>query len=206
MHNQTIGSAPMDTDNQAAQDSSYGNESWVDMNAYSSQSTMPSVLQTTMPEYGSGSAGAAPFVYMGSMPHGLPSESIGRMPPPPPPPSRPTLYPSQASHPPLPMLLTPSAPQWPSMLTNPSAYTSQQVSPPMAIPSAALPPKSIKPPSLQTNSQPRRTLTDDDRKRMCQYAEDHPSAKQTEIGALFGVERRYDTWGEGCALNFLLLV
>ncbi|KAK3612812.1 hypothetical protein LTR22_028449, partial [Elasticomyces elasticus] len=36
---------------------------------------------------------------------------------------------------------------------------------------------------------PRKTLTDLDRKRMCQYAEEHPNAKQTEIGDIFGVER-----------------
>jgi hypothetical protein len=29
---------------------------------------------------------------------------------------------------------------------------------------------------------PRRTLTDSDRRRMCQYPEENPSVKQTEIG------------------------
>jgi hypothetical protein len=55
----------------------------------------------------------------------------------------------------------------------------------------------------------RKTLSDDDRRRMCKYAEENPTAKQTEIGCklfvrvmkeheancqsdLFGVERRYD--------------
>ncbi|MCJ1307145.1 hypothetical protein MMC25_000791 [Agyrium rufum] len=36
---------------------------------------------------------------------------------------------------------------------------------------------------------PRRTLTDQDRRRMCQYHQENPSVKQTEIGAMFGVER-----------------
>ncbi|KAF3937079.1 hypothetical protein ABW19_dt0206746 [Dactylella cylindrospora] len=35
----------------------------------------------------------------------------------------------------------------------------------------------------------RRTLTDADRRRMCLYHEQHPNVKQTEIGAMFGVER-----------------
>ncbi|EWC44063.1 hypothetical protein DRE_01415 [Drechslerella stenobrocha 248] len=35
----------------------------------------------------------------------------------------------------------------------------------------------------------RRTLTDADRRRMCLYHEQHPHVKQTEIGAMFGVER-----------------
>ncbi|KAI5304018.1 hypothetical protein KEM56_006951 [Ascosphaera pollenicola] len=38
-------------------------------------------------------------------------------------------------------------------------------------------------------SAPRRTLTNDDRRRMCQYHIDHPRVKQAEIGKMFGVER-----------------
>ncbi|KAK2753663.1 hypothetical protein FQN55_000026 [Onygenales sp. PD_40] len=38
-------------------------------------------------------------------------------------------------------------------------------------------------------STPRRTLTDNDRRRMCLYHEENPHVKQTEIGAMFGVER-----------------
>ena len=33
-----------------------------------------------------------------------------------------------------------------------------------------------------TTSTPRRTLTDNDRRKMCQYHEEHPTKKQTEIG------------------------
>ncbi|KAF2773102.1 hypothetical protein EJ03DRAFT_265857 [Teratosphaeria nubilosa] len=43
--------------------------------------------------------------------------------------------------------------------------------------------------SSRSTSAPRKTLTDQDRRRMCQYAEEHPHSKQTEIGAIFGVER-----------------
>lgn len=40
------------------------------------------------------------------------------------------------------------------------------------------------------STNPRRTLTDADRRRMCLYHEENPNVKQTEIGAMFGVERR----------------
>ncbi|KAK3617299.1 hypothetical protein LTR22_026781 [Elasticomyces elasticus] len=39
-------------------------------------------------------------------------------------------------------------------------------------------------------------MTDLDRKRMCQYAKEHPKAKQKEIGGIFGVERRYQRFVE----------
>ncbi|KAI5291861.1 hypothetical protein KEM54_004706 [Ascosphaera aggregata] len=38
-------------------------------------------------------------------------------------------------------------------------------------------------------SAPRRTLTNDDRRRMCLYHMEHPRVKQAEIGKMFGVER-----------------
>uniref|UniRef100_A0A346DKR3 HTH CENPB-type domain-containing protein n=1 Tax=Humicola insolens TaxID=85995 RepID=A0A346DKR3_HUMIN len=125
---------------------------------------------------------AASYPFIPSVAHGLPSESIGRMPPPPQP------IP-QAPHTTLPMLMMPHAP-WPSMLTNPTtAYAPAHSAPPVAIPSITAPVKPTKLPALQTTSQPRKTLTDEDRRAMCQYAEDHPTAKQTDIGARFGVER-----------------
>ncbi|PVH96247.1 CenpB-DNA-bind-domain-containing protein, partial [Periconia macrospinosa] len=82
-------------------------------------------------------------------------------------------------------------PQWPSMLTSQSTYV------PPIFPSAPVPitPASATPVSAtsthsgRTSSTPRKTLTDQDRRRMCQYHEDHPTVKQTEIGAMFGVER-----------------
>jgi len=169
MHNQIIGSTAMDQDSHLPQDNSYGNESWVDMNSYHHQ--------TTMPDYGGG------FGYMPPIntPHGLPSESLNRMPPPPPPQP-------QTTHAQLPMLMMPHA-TWPSMLTNPNNY-SPHSAPPVPIPSVTAPLKPSKLPAIQTTSQPRKTLTDDDRRQMCQYAEDHPGVKQTDIGARFGVERR----------------
>ncbi|KAM7204041.1 hypothetical protein V8F20_003739 [Naviculisporaceae sp. PSN 640] len=180
MHNQIIGSIGMDQESHIAQDNSYGNENWVDMNSYHHQ--------TTMAEY----EGAGYGYSMPPISHGLPSESLpmNRMPPPPPPtlsiPQQPT------THGQLPMVMMPHT-TWPSQLTNPinnmNSYGQHSV-PPVAIPPVTAPLKTSKLPAIQTTSQPRKTLTDDDRRRMCQYAKDHPTAKQTDIGLEFGVERR----------------
>ncbi|KAJ5625535.1 hypothetical protein N7510_001844 [Penicillium lagena] len=43
--------------------------------------------------------------------------------------------------------------------------------------------------NIDGGSTPRRTLTDEDRRLMCLYHEENKTAKQTDIGALFGVER-----------------
>ncbi|CAK4032331.1 centromere binding b [Lecanosticta acicola] len=84
-------------------------------------------------------------------------------------------------------------PQWPSMLNSHSHSTYQPMFPQPVQP---IQPMSIAPlhtpvsaTSTRSTSTPRKTLTDLDRKRMCQYAEEHPNSKQTEIGAIFGVER-----------------
>lgn len=50
-----------------------------------------------------------------------------------------------------------------------------------------LPTQTMRHPTMPTA---RRTLTDDDRRRMCLYHQENPHVKQTEIGAMFGVERR----------------
>ncbi|KAL9124188.1 MAG: hypothetical protein Q9217_006461 [Psora testacea] len=87
---------------------------------------------------------------------------------------------------------------WPSQLTNPSGSSPQMLplqprtlapvtqdtpAPPVTAPT---PPPSKPIPTLPTS---RKTLTDNDRRRMCKYHEDNPTVKQTEIGAIFGVER-----------------
>ena len=96
-------------------------------------------------------------------------------------------------------------PPWPSLLTSQSNYANGAVmSAPVSMTPVTATPKSA-PPSFRTHDRPRKTLTDDDRRRMCQYAADNPTIKQTEIGgepaplpmtsltvaAMFGVERRY---------------
>lgn len=158
----------MDQESRLAPDNNtYGNENWVDMSGYN---------QSNMSNYSN-------YNYMPPVTHGLPSESI-RMPPPHPPQP---IQPAQAQHPQLPMLMVPSNATWPSMLTNPSSFSAPPVSmPPMVAPVPRKPVLPIK----STPSQPRRTLTDEQRKQMCQYAADNPTMRQTEIGALFGVERR----------------
>ncbi|EFX00523.1 hypothetical protein CMQ_7525 [Grosmannia clavigera kw1407] len=95
----------------------------------------------------------------------------------------------------LPMLMVPSNPTWPSMLTNPGGnYPSTA---PSTISSASHGRQSIgipvrramKPNEKEGKPTPRRMLTDDDRRRMCKYADMNPGVKQSDIGNLFGVER-----------------
>ncbi|KAL2753566.1 hypothetical protein ACRALDRAFT_2111757 [Sodiomyces alcalophilus JCM 7366] len=161
-------------------DAPHSNEHWGDMSPYS---------QNTMPDYSS-------FHYGSHSPHGLTSESISRMPPPPVPlqPMQP-IQPIQPHHQRQPhahlsMLTIPTQqPAWPSMLTNPNSYSAHSA-PPISMPSmvAPTPAKMTRPPGA-SQSTPRKTLTDDDRRRMCQYHLENPNMKQTEIGAMFGVER-----------------
>lgn len=176
-----MGTTTMDQDNHMAPDDdshmsqthlSFGNESWTDMqHSYNHQNAMS--------DYGG-------FAFMSAVPHGLPSESIGRMPPPPAP-LQPLQAQHQQSHSQLPMLMIPSQPTWPSMLTNPNSYSA----PPLGM-APVVPPAPTRATRAPNGPQPqqRRVLTDDDRKKMCQYASEHPNVKQTDIGAMFGVERR----------------
>jgi len=163
------------------QDTHYGNDAWAQITNYSSPH-QPSPIQ----EYQN-------FQYMHGLPHSLPVEpTFSRMPPP-----QTTTHAHQQLLP----LIMPSHPTWPSMLTNPVGY---QVAP-VAIPPHSAPLKAAKLPG--SHGPPRKTLTDKDRRRMCQYHVDNPNVKQTEIGgkltvsteatsanpptAMFGVERRY---------------
>lgn len=85
-------------------------------------------------------------------------------------------------------------PQWPSMLnghqsmSQPYHPSFSHVVQPMQPIMGGLP-TPVSATSLRSASTPRRTLTDTDRKEMCRYAEKNPDKKQTEIGAMFGVER-----------------
>lgn len=86
-------------------------------------------------------------------------------------------------------------PQWPSMLNSQSHPPFQQMFPPPTQPIQPIQPiqpMSITPiatpvsaASARSSSTPRKTLTDLDRKRMCQYAEEHPNSKQTDIGGTY---------------------
>ncbi|MCJ1389526.1 hypothetical protein MMC18_002383 [Xylographa bjoerkii] len=151
-----------------AQDEQYGNNQWVDINDYHSPH-----VQSPTNEYNG-------FGYMANS-HGLPTESLYGRP----------IQSSYSMHQPQqPMITT----QWPSMLTNPSSNASSptpiQAPPPLAPISTfttvhSLPPLTTPVPTASA----RRTLTDQDRRRMCIYHEENPTVKQTEIGAMFGVER-----------------
>lgn len=140
------------------QDSHYSNDGWgVPINNYSSpQQTSPIFEYHNFPYMNNG------------LPHSLPVEpTFTRMPPPLAPHSHQQLLP----------LIMPSHPTWPSMLTNPAGYQA----PPVAIPPSSAAMKAAKLAAHPAPS-PRKTLTDQDRRRMCQYHEDNPSVKQTEIG------------------------
>ncbi|KAK8124638.1 uncharacterized protein PG998_000397 [Apiospora kogelbergensis] len=177
-----IGSTGMDQESLIAHDSTYSNNHWVDVNA--------AYNQMSMPEYNNN------FYLAPVTTHGLPSESIGggHMPPPPMPSQ---LHQSQIHHQqqlhfpgqqhPQSLLQTQKV-NWPSLHTNPGQ---SYPTPPVAIPAQSTVPIRQTPKHLPsiTTSQPRKTLSDDDRRRMCQYAADNPKSKQTEIGAKFGVER-----------------
>jgi len=156
----------MDHEHHAGNDNGFGGEGWVDIShSYNSS-------QHQSPIYEHGGFG---FPMQPIQNHGIPTE-----------PSFNTQRVSQPPHslPPhqqlLPLIM-PSHPTWPSMLTNPANYSA----PPVAIPPASAPlvkGSNTKLPAIHTTPTPRKTLTDNDRRRMCQYHEENPTVKQTEIG------------------------
>ncbi|KAF7930732.1 uncharacterized protein EAE98_001967 [Botrytis deweyae] len=152
------------------QENGYGGEGqWQDMgNNYNSSQHQSPIFENRIQ-----------YEYMNQH-HPMPTEPQypnPRMAPPPP------TYPTH--HQQLLPLIMPNHPTWPSMLTNPA----NSQAPPVAIPPAnsGKPPPKL--PTIHATPTPRKTLTDSDRRRMCQYHEDNPTVKQTEIGAMFGVER-----------------
>ena len=141
-------------------DEDYGSSQWVEVNGYTSAHTSPIHEYTS---YG--------FI----SPTHLPLEPTYNR----------TIPPPYSTHQPLQPLVMP---QWPSQLTNPSnsAPPTVPVPPPLAPLSTMTSAAHSLPPPLVSSSAPatnqRRTLTDQDRRRMCQYHEDNPTVKQTEIG------------------------
>jgi hypothetical protein len=80
----------------------------------------------------------------------------------------------------------------PLMMPWPSMIGSQQTYYPPLLPQAQVgttSPPTVTPVSAGSSARSgpsvRKTLSDDDRRRMCKYAEENPSAKQTEIGCRF---------------------
>lgn len=170
----------LDQDGHIDHENNYHNDNWVDMHTYS-----PMAITSYSNDY-----------YMQPVTTAMPSESFGGQmaPPPPPQPLRHQshgVYSTQLPHGLMIPTQQPSQVPWPSLRTNPS----QSFSPaPVAIPPASAPTRT-QPPKLPTltTSQGRKTLTHEDRKAMCKFAEENPHVKQNEIGARFGVERRYRT-------------
>lgn len=152
----------MEQDHRSEYERTVNTDGWAQIENYSHQTQQPPPLLN----------GYDSFQYIQATSHGLPIEpAFTRMPPLPPATS------SHSSQPQLLPLLMPSHhPTWPSMLTNPSGYQA-----PVAIPPASAPLKGSKLLSPQSTT-PRKTLTDQDRRRMCQYHEQHPNTKQIEIG------------------------
>jgi hypothetical protein len=157
----------MDQEHHAGNDNGFGgSEGWVDI----SHSYNSSQHQSPIYEHGGFGFSMQPIQN-----NGLPTEAPFHTPRV----SQPThsLPPHQQLLP----LIMPSHPTWPSMLTNPASYSA----PPVAIPPASAPVvkgSNTKLPAIHTAPTPRKTLTDNDRRRMCQYHEENPSVKQTEIG------------------------
>lgn len=137
-------------------------DGWANINGYPSS-------QNPSPMYDHGE-----FGFIQSMHHGLPPDSTFHN-------QRISQPPPVQTHQQLLPLIMPSHPTWPSMLTNSGSYSA----PPVAIPPASAPlVKGNNPrlPASHGTSSPRKTLTDKERRRMCEYHEANPTVKQTEIG------------------------
>ena len=173
MHDSMMAQIGMDHEHHLAGNENYGGtDGWVDIN----HNYHPSQHQSPIYEHGGFQFMQQPVQAQQPM---EPSFAPQRMPQPPPPNSLP---PHQQLLP----LIMPSHPTWPSMLTNPASYSA----PPVPIPPASAPlPKAnhAKLPAIHSAPTPRKTLTDSDRRRMCQYHEDHPTTKQTDIGGKTGM-------------------
>lgn len=94
-----------------------------------------------------------------------------------------------------PLVMPQTMPLWPSQLSSQASYmpTMVQQAP---LPSMASVPimTPVSASSSRSSATPRRTLTDDDRRRMCVYHEQHPTMKQTEIGGKCSmiIQMRFD--------------
>ncbi|KAJ5581993.1 hypothetical protein N7535_000613 [Penicillium sp. DV-2018c] len=76
---------------------------------------------------------------------------------------------------------------WPSMLTTHNPFSAGM---PVSTPTSVSPSAPMRPVrKTSTGGSARKILTYEDRRKMCLYHLKHPSAKQAQIAALFGVER-----------------
>ncbi|KAM0249043.1 hypothetical protein ACHAQJ_009211 [Trichoderma viride] len=157
----------------------YTNDHWASISPYSQSPYGNSPLN----EYGA--------TFGGFISHGMPSESLNRMPPPipqtiPQPTTHQMIHPAPLmGHHQLPMLNT----QWPSQLTNPTPSGSYSAPPLSIAPASSLPPVDPPPRPLVHHEKARKTLSAEQKRAMCQYHEENPGTRQADIGAKFGVER-----------------
>ncbi|KAJ5157272.1 uncharacterized protein N7482_008372 [Penicillium canariense] len=154
-------SSAMETESHGVPDSEFAHSPWVELGTFTSPQHSPPI-----PEYSGFDYHQSPLMVDAT--YGM---SI-------PPPYAPM---------PLPM---PSH-SWPSMLTHHQSPFHESGLPPAPVPTSVSP-SAPAPPVRKTSTggpTPRRTLTDEDRRQMCLYHEENKQAKQTDIGALFGVER-----------------
>jgi hypothetical protein len=134
-------------------------EGWAEMaNGYPSSQN-----QSPMYEHGG-------FGFMQPINHGLPTDPSCHS-------QRISQAPPIQTHQQLLPLIMPSHPTWPSMLTNSGSYSA----PPVAIP-APLVKGNSRANATHGTSSPRKTLTDKERRRMCEFHEANPTVKQTDIG------------------------
>ncbi|KAF7712784.1 HTH Psq-type DNA-binding domain-containing protein [Penicillium ucsense] len=149
----------METD--PSPDNDFAHSPWVELNSFASPHSSPPLPEYTGFDFSTSSLMAVDPTYGMSIP--------------PPYASMPLPMPSHA---------------WPSMLTHQAAFAEVGL-PAVSVPTSVSPSAPV-PPIRKTSTggaTPRRTLTDEDRRQMCLYHEENKQAKQTDIGALFGVER-----------------
>lgn len=142
----------METESRHAPDGEFAHSPWVELGAFTSPQHSP-----PMPEYNGFEYGPSLMAV---------DASYGMSIPPP--------YAS------LPLPMPPHS--WPSMLANQSPFHENGLPPSMPTsvsPSAPAPPMRK---SSTGGANPRRTLTDEDRRQMCLYHEENKTAKQTDIG------------------------
>jgi hypothetical protein len=154
--------ASMETEQHQGQENEFGTSQWVEMGGYSG-----SQQQSPLHEYG-GFGFVSPTI--------MPVEPSYSM----------SIPPPYTSHQQLQPLIMPVPHVWPSMMTSQANYsapllpTTSASAPTSAISAPPLPP--MPPIETKPTTTPRKTLTNEDRRRMCLYHEEHPGVKQTEIG------------------------
>ncbi|KAK2590225.1 hypothetical protein QQS21_012101 [Conoideocrella luteorostrata] len=169
------------------QSSGYNNDGWATISPYS-QSPYDG---SPMNEY----PGFAAFVS-----HGMPAESIPRMPPPPPS-GQHHQHQQQHQHHQQHQMIHHSAPMghnqlpmlnttWPSQLTNPTPQSGSFSAPAVSVAPVPRIPPAIETPKLPSQGEKgRKTLTTEQKRAMCLYHEENPGTRQADIGLRFGVER-----------------